>query len=105
MNSSADGALALVAALGIVLLGALLPHGALQTSVEQNDVLAPLKMAVVSVPIYSTPMLIMSQLGMMFSHANSPGAAFCLLILGAGVNLATIVWIGGVMDGDRLWCG
>jgi hypothetical protein len=32
-------------------------------------------------------MLAMSQLGMMFQHANSIGAAFVLLALGAGMNL------------------
>ena len=39
-------------------------------------------------------MLAMSQLGMMFQHANSPGAAFTLLILGTGMNLATPFWFG-----------
>ena len=39
-------------------------------------------------------MLAMSQLGMMFQHANSPGAAFALLILGTGLNLATPYWFG-----------
>lgn len=34
-----------------------------------------------------------SQLGMMFAHGNSPGAAFRLLLLGTGVNLATLCWI------------
>lgn len=30
---------------------------------------------------------------MMFDHANSPGAAFTLLLLGTGVNLGTLWWI------------
>jgi hypothetical protein len=77
----------------LFLLGFLLPHGALQSSIEQLDPLAPLKMAVVAIPIYAPPMLTMSQLGMMFAHGNSPGAAFCLLLLGTGVNFATIWWI------------
>ncbi len=34
-----------------------------------------------------------SQLGMMFAHGNSPGAAFCLLLLGTGVNLGTLWWL------------
>ncbi len=87
------GVLTCIALAGLLILGMLLPHGALQSSVEQLDPLAPLKMAVVSVPIYATPMLTMSQLGMMFAHGNSPGAAFCLLLLGTGVNLATLWWI------------
>ncbi len=91
--SGVTGALALVAILGVVLLGACFPHGALQTSVEQNDPLAPVRMALVAVPIYATPMQTIGQLGMMFAHANSPGAAFCLLILGTGINLGTLAWL------------
>ncbi len=87
------GWLTLVALSGLFLLGFLLPHGALQSSVEQLDPLAPLKMALVAIPIYAPPMLTMSQLGMMFAHGNSPGAAFCLLVLGTGVNFATLWWI------------
>jgi uncharacterized protein len=101
-----SGLLTLTALLGLWLLGSLLPHGALQTSVEQKDPLAPLLMAIVGMPIYSTPMLIMSQLGMMFGHGNSPGAAFCLLTLGAGMNVATVVWIAQNYGWRQtgLWC-
>ncbi len=87
------GYLSLIVVAGLFLLGFSLPHGALQSAVEQLDPWAPLKMAVVAVPVYATPMLTMSQLGMMFAHGNSPGAAFCLLLLGTGMNLATIWWI------------
>lgn len=89
-----SGVLALIAVFGLGLLGAILPHGALQASVEQDNLWAPLTMAAVAVPVYATPMLTMSQLGMMFVHGNSPGAAFCLLLLGTGVNVATVCWIG-----------
>lgn len=89
-----SGILTLVALAGLSLLGGLLPHGALQSSVEQLDPLAPVTMAIVAVPIYATPMLTMSQLGMMFAHGNSPGAAFALLLLGTGVNLGTLLWVG-----------
>ncbi len=89
----ATGGLTLLALLGLFVLGFVLPHGALQSAVEQLNPWAPLTMAAVSVPIYATPMLTMSQLGMMFAHGNSPGAAFCLLLLGTGVNLATLWWI------------
>ena len=88
------GGLMFLGVTGIVLLGAFLPHGALQTSVEQLDPLAPVTMTLVAIPVYATPMLTMSQLGMMFAHGNSAGAAFCLLIFGSGVNVATILWIG-----------
>ncbi len=89
----ATGRLALIALLGVGLLGTILPHGALQTSAEQDDPLAPLRMAILSVPVYATPMQTISQLGMMFAHGNSPGAAFCLLLLGTGVNLGTLWWL------------
>lgn len=88
-----SGRLALVAVLGLILLAILLPHGSLQSSVEQDNNWAPLTMMMVSIPVYATPMLTMSQLGMMFVHGNSPGAAFCLLLLGTGVNLGTLLWM------------
>ncbi|MCP4888312.1 MAG: permease [Planctomycetaceae bacterium] len=86
--------LSLIALSGLALLAAILPYGAMQHSVERDDPLAPLTMLAVSVPVYATPMLAMSQLGMMFQHANSPGAAFTLLILGTGMNFATLFWFG-----------
>ncbi|MCO8123094.1 permease [Stieleria sp. TO1_6] len=82
----------LVALSGLAVLAAVLPYGAMQHSVERDDWWAPLKMLFVAVPVYATPMLAMSQMGMMFQHANSPGASFTLLILGAGMNLATPLW-------------
>lgn len=85
-------AITLVALSGLALLAAVLPFGAMQSEVERDDILAPLKMLLVAVPVYATPMLAMGQLGMMFQHANSPGAAFTLLILGAGMNVATPLW-------------
>ncbi len=86
--------LTMLAVAGLGVLAAFLPFGAMQHSVERDDWLAPLTMLGVAIPVYATPMLAMSQLGMMFQHANSPGAAFTLLILGAGLNLATPVWFG-----------
>jgi uncharacterized protein len=83
-----------IALSGLAVLAWLLPYGAMQNSVEQGDWWAPLRMTVIAVPIYATPMLAMSQLGMMFQHANSPGAAFALLIMGTGINLATPLWFG-----------
>ena len=85
----------LVGALGMFLLAAVIPWGSLQHGVERDDWWAPARMAGVAVPAYATPMLAMGQLGMMFQHANSPGAAFILLVVGAGVNLATLFWFAG----------
>ncbi len=87
------GVLFMVALLGLGLLGAFLPYGALQTSFETNDAWAPARMTMLAIPIYATPMNTMSQLGMMFQHGNSPGAALSLLLLGTGVNLATLLWL------------
>lgn len=88
------GVWSLVALTGLMLLSIVLPFGAMQSSVERDDWWAPLKMTGVAVPAYATPMLAMSQLGMMFQHANSPGAAFTLLVLGTGINVATVAWLG-----------
>ena len=87
------GAWSLLAISGVGILAALLPSGALGEAMGRDDWWAPARMLLVSVPVYATPMLAMSQLGMMFQHANSPGAAFILLVLGAGINLATIGWM------------
>lgn len=91
--AGAGGLWMLLGVSGVWVLATILPHGALQTSVEQLDPKAPVIMTLVAIPVYATPMLAMSQLGMMFAHGNSPGAAFCLLLFGTGINLATLVWI------------
>src|SRR4051794_4477491 len=59
---------------------------------EHSTPYPPLAMVAVAVPAYATPLVAMSQLGSMFQHANSVGAAFVLLTLGAGINLGIIVW-------------
>jgi len=79
--------------LGVALLSAVLPPGSLQTTMEHKNRYAPLAMAGVAIPAYASPMVAMSQLGSMFQHANSVGAAFVLLTLGAGVNLGLIAWM------------
>lgn len=89
------GRLMLIAAAGLGILGALLPYAALQSSFEMHDHWAPARMTFLAIPVYATPMTAMSQLGMMFVHSNSPGAALSLLLLGAGMNLATLVWFVG----------
>ncbi len=91
----------LVGLVGVGLMGALLGPSDLQHSVNGDDWLAPVKMAFVAVPLYATPMLAMSQLGMMFQHANSPGAAFVLLTLGAGMNTGLLAWMLRQYGGRR----
>ena len=101
------GIWALIAAFGMLVLAAFLPWGAMQHGVNRDDWWAPARMIYVAIPAYATPMLIMSQLGMMFQHANSPGAAFVLLVLGAGMNFGTIGWLGrqfGIKS-VATWCG
>ena len=87
------GAWAVAAGLGVALLASSLPTGALGNAMDLDDWWAPARMATVAIPAYATPMMAMGQLGMMFQHANSPGAAFILLVIGAGVNLGTIAWM------------
>ena len=58
----------------------------------QADVLAPVKMMVVALPAYATPLNVMMQVGGMFVHGNSVGAAYVLLSLGTGANLGLIAW-------------
>ena len=60
---------------------------------EHKNPYAPLAMTAVAIPAYATPLVAMSQLGSMFQHANSVGAAFVLLTLGAGINLGLIAWV------------
>lgn len=78
---------------GVGVLGAVIPHASLQHHFNHDQPMAPLKMAALGIPVYATPMLAMSQMGMMFQHANSIGAAFVLLVLGAGMNFGLAVWM------------
>jgi uncharacterized membrane protein YraQ (UPF0718 family) len=78
---------------GVGLLGAFIPANSLQHTFNYDNSLAPVYMAGMAIPVYATPMLAMSQLGMMFQHANSIGAAFVLLVLGAGLNLGIVAWL------------
>jgi uncharacterized membrane protein YraQ (UPF0718 family) len=79
--------------LGVGLLAVVLPAGALQLSMGHDSPASPLLMTAIATPAYATPMTVMSQLGSMFQHGNSVGAAFILLTLGAGVNLGLIAWM------------
>jgi len=90
-----------IALLGVVLLNVVLPVGAMQTVVEQDNPWAPLIMTAVAIPAYATPMTAMGQLGMMFNHGNSIGAAFALLVFGAGLNLGLLAWMARTYGGRR----
>jgi len=83
----------LIGLTGIILLNVILPKGSFQASVNGDNLLAPILMTGVAIPAYATPMLAMSQLGTMFQHGNSVGAAFVLLILGAGLNFGIMAWM------------
>src|SRR5262249_54056323 len=84
----------LVGLAGVGLVSALLPYGCLQTAMNHGDPRAPLLMAGVALPVYAGPMKVMMQLGLMFEHGNSVGAACALLVLGAGLNLGLVAWAG-----------
>ena len=77
-------------------------HGALQGETEPDKIFAPVFMACYVTPVYSTPLLAMSQIGGMFQHGNSVGAAFSLLILGAGVNIGLLCWFGSAFGIRRV---
>jgi uncharacterized membrane protein YraQ (UPF0718 family) len=83
----------LLGLLGSALLSFFLPYGYLQDKAERTDVWAPLFMAAVSLPVYETPMTMIIKLGDMFQHGNSVGAAFALMILGAGINAGVFLWL------------
>ena len=77
----------------MVALSVALPHGSLMATMEHTNRFAPLQMTLVAIPAYTPPLLAMSQIGSMFQHANSVGAAFVLLTLGAGINLGLMTWV------------
>jgi uncharacterized membrane protein YraQ (UPF0718 family) len=81
-----------IGVLGMGVISALLPRGCLQASVNHSNPWAPLVMAAVGPLIYVTPTNVMMQLGSMFNHGNSVGAAFALLTVGAGVNAGLLAW-------------
>ncbi len=79
--------------LGVGLLSTMLPIGSLQSDMGHDNIYAPLIMTAVALPAYASPMTAMGQLGSMFQHGNSIGAAFILLTFGAGMNLGLIWWM------------
>ena len=90
-----SGPTAVYAAIGLagsIVLAALFPFGSLTDSMAHTDPWAPVKMLVVALPAYATPLNVMMQVGGMFVHGNSVGAAYVLLSLGTGANLGLIAW-------------
>lgn len=79
--------------LGVGVLSLVLPAGSLQTAAEEKDLWAPVRMAIIAIPVYATPMVAMVQLASMFQHGNSIAAAFALLVLGTGLNIGMLWWI------------
>lgn len=78
---------------GVGLLSIALPSGSLQSSMAHENPWSPVVMTAVAIPAYATPMTAMGQLGSMFQHGNSIGAAFILLVFGAGMNLGLLAWM------------
>ena len=78
---------------GVGLLSTMLPPGSLQRTMGHDNLWSPVLMTAVAIPAYATPMTAMGQLGSMFQHGNSIGAAFILLVFGAGLNLGLLVWM------------
>jgi uncharacterized protein len=79
--------------LGTGLLSVALPPGSLQRAMAHDNHWSPLLMTAIAIPAYATPMTAMGQLGSMFQHGNSVGAAFILLVFGAGMNLGLLGWM------------
>lgn len=92
---------------GVFLLALALKPGSLQNDMGHENALAPLIMTAVALPAYASPMTAMGQLGSMFQHGNSVGAAFILLSFGAGMNLGLLWWMGGAYGIRRaaVWVG
>ncbi|MEN1678414.1 MAG: permease [Planctomycetota bacterium] len=82
----------LIGLAGSMVLAAIFPNGSLTDSMAHTDPTAPLQMLLVAIPAYATPLNVMMQVGGMFVHGNSVGAAYVLLALGAGANLGLIAW-------------
>ena len=79
--------------IGVGIMALVMPFGSLQAAMGHNNPWAPLAMTGVALPAYATPMVAMGQLGSMFQHGNSVGAAFILLCFGAGMNLGLLAWM------------
>lgn len=93
--------------MGTGLLSLALPMGSLQSTMAHDNPWSPMLMTAIAVPAYATPMAAMGQLGSMFQHGNSIGAAFILLIFGAGMNTGLVLWMAVNYGGKKclIWFG
>ena len=82
-----------LALLAVGFLGAFLPHGALQTGLTRDNAFAPIVMGLVAIPAYVTPTEVMMHFGKIVRDGYSLGAAFALIILGAGANVGVANWL------------
>ena len=82
-----------LALLAVGFLGAFLPHGALQTGLTRDNALAPIIMGLVAIPVYVTPTEVMMHFGQIVRDGYSLGAAFALIVLGAGANVGVANWL------------
>ena len=82
-----------LALLAVGFLGAFLPHGVLQTGLTRDNPFAPIIMGVVAIPCYVTPTDVMMHFGHIVQDGYSLGAAFALIILGAGANVGVANWL------------
>ena len=110
MAREATGPTARLVAIGLAgvgILSACLPAGSLQRAMAHDNPWSPLVMTAIAIPAYATPMTAMGQLGSMFQHGNSVGAAFVLLTFGAGMNLGLLAWMGATYGWRKLmvWFG
>ena len=82
-----------LALLAVGLLGAFLPHGVLQTGLTRDNPAAPLVMGLIAIPVYVTPTDVMMHFGHIVHDGYSLGAAFALIVLGAGANVGVANWL------------
>jgi uncharacterized membrane protein YraQ (UPF0718 family) len=82
-----------LALLAVGFLGAFLPHGVLQTGMTRDNTLAPVIMGLVAIPVYVTPTDVMMHFGTIVRDGYSLGAAFALIVLGAGANVGVANWL------------
>lgn len=82
-----------LALLAVGFLGAFLPHGILQTGLTRDNALAPIIMGLVAIPVYVTPTEVMMHFGHIVQDGYSLGAAFALILLGAGANVGVANWL------------
>ena len=82
-----------LAVLAVGFLGAFLPHAVLQKGLTRDNALAPIIMGIVAIPVYVTPTNVMMHFGHIVQDGYSLGAAFALIVLGAGANVGVANWL------------